>query len=472
KRKRVNRCSETSGRNTSHSHLTPSTITENVRSTDDYSDDDNNGSELPMSARSAVNWSRGSTPSSSSTSASSSKEKMYKCLYPGCEKAYAKPSRLTEHERVHTEEVTRKDHLAVHISGHGSTRDFKCIQSGCTRAFYTKDKLVRHLKSHDGIIPSPSSHSSAMSDDYRTPGMLDDEKGRLSLDPETIQRIADVVAKEKVFACTWDGCYKRFKKHKKLKAHICMDHEGRKPYPCTHEGCVMSFQTPSKLRNHQLGHSDALRYRCGAPGCDIGFTKWSLLQKHNKTCHKTIPCSTCGKMTLKRNMNAHIKIHDTSRPVLACKREGCTKVFSTDWTLGTHIKTIHEKSTEEPKFKCEYEGCGKGFAFKHVLERHVARIHVNPVPRKKREDAIESGIIDDLVGFTEEAAMVKLPYACTISGCERRYRSENMLRRHLNSRAHRTGNMTGLDVIQSMNEFENQAIRDMIIMNLENCGND
>lgn len=31
--------------------------------------------------------------------------KPYKCVFPGCDKAYPKPSRLAEHERVHTDEV-------------------------------------------------------------------------------------------------------------------------------------------------------------------------------------------------------------------------------------------------------------------------------------------------------------------------------------------------------------------------------
>ncbi|KAF9354918.1 hypothetical protein BGX34_010760 [Mortierella sp. NVP85] len=414
-----------------------------------------------------------------------SKEKMYKCTYPGCEKSFTKPSRLGEHERVHTNErpfqcheagcnasFRRQDHLAVHVSSHGSNREFKCIQPGCTKGFYTKDKLVRHLKSHNESLPPSRSLSVALGDNINdaTPDDDDGEKsqGRSSLDPETIQRISDEIAKVKMYACTWEGCFKRFNKHKKLKAHVCMDHEGRKPYPCTHEGCVMSFSTPSKLRKHQLVHSDALRYKCPQPGCDGSFAKWSLLQKHNMIHHKCIPCSICKKSVLKRNMNAHIKTHDASRPVVPCKHAGCTKVFSTEWTLATHVKAVHEKPAGEPKFKCEYEGCDKGFEFKHVLERHVARIHVNPEPRKKRSDAIESsGILDDLVGFTEEDANNKLPFACTIPGCERRYKTERMLKRHLNSRQHQTGKITGPDMILSMDDFENQAIRDLIIMNLE-----
>ncbi|KAF8940958.1 hypothetical protein BGZ58_003690 [Dissophora ornata] len=247
-----------------------------------------------------------------------------------------------------------------------------------------------------------------------------------------------------------------------------MAHEGRKPYPCTHEGCDKSFQTPSKLRKHQLVHSDALRYGCGYPGCETYYSKWSLLQKHAKACHKSMACSVCGKMVLRNNMNAHIKIHDSTRPVVPCTYDECTKVFSTERTLATHIETVHLKSPSAPKFKCDRDGCDKGFGFKHVLERHVRQVHLTPnYPRKKRSDAIESsGVLDDMLGFTEEDAEVKMPFACPVSDCERRFISERMMKRHLNGKEHRTGDVTGADAIKSMEDAENWAIRDMIEMHL------
>ncbi|KAF9202857.1 hypothetical protein BGZ49_007012 [Haplosporangium sp. Z 27] len=281
------------------------------------------------------------------------------------------------------------------------------------------------------------------------------------------KKVAEEIIKEKPYACTWEGCIKRFKKHQKLKAHICMVHKGVKPYPCDSEGCGKSFQTPSKLRKHQLVHSDSKRYACGDPGCDIFFSKWSLLQKHNKLFHKSAPCSICGKVVLKSNLKSHIKIHDNNRPVVPCTYEGCTKMYSTERTLATHVKTVHEKAPDAPKFKCEYEGCGMGFEFKHVLEKHVQRKHVNPQPRKKRSDAIESTILDDLFGFTENEAIEKLPFACSFPDCEQRYSKERHLRKHLKSSAHQSSKLTGTDFLRSMDEIENQTIRNMIELNIE-----
>ncbi|KAG0368825.1 hypothetical protein BGZ54_001079 [Gamsiella multidivaricata] len=230
---------------------------------------------------------------------------------------------------------------------------------------------------------------------------------RISLSSDAIQRLADQIEKEKPYVCTWEGCFKRFKKHRKLKTHVCMVHEGCKPYPCTYEGCEMSFQTPSKLQKHQLGHSG---------------------------------------MSSSESTSS-----------------------SSEYTLATHIKSMHNKDPDAPKFKCEYDGCNVGYEYKHVLERHIQRVHLGPkIPRKKRSDAIiSSGPLDDLLGFTQTDVVDKLPYACNILGCERRYTTERLLRRHLRSQEHRTGDTTGAEAIQSMEEAENQAIRDIIDMSLE-----
>ncbi|KAF9914681.1 Transcription factor IIIA, partial [Lobosporangium transversale] len=436
-------------------------------------------------------------------------ERPYRCLYTGCNAAFR-----------------REDHLAVHVKSHGSIREFQCINPGCTKSYYTKDKLARHVKTHNELaslssieictafLSTPSSPVQSLSSETppsETPpsetsssaltpmpelrrsrsssslptlvssinsdnedlniksGAKRGYRREASLDPETLMKVAEEIKKEKPYACTWDGCQMRFKKHKKLSAHVCTDHEGRKPYPCLHEGCQMSFQTPSKLQKHQLVHNDTRRYGCGYPECNSVFSKWSLLQKHNKMYHKSMPCSVCGTVVLKTNMRSHMKTHDPNRPVIPCTFEGCSKIFSTAWTLTSHIKTTHEKDLNAPKFRCEFEGCGKEFGYKHVLNKHINRKHTSPsLMRKKRSDAIQATALDELFGFTEEDAQVKLPFACVIPGCHRRYHREDLLRRHLNSSEHQKGKLTGIQVLQSMEQVENQTIQEMISLHIDN----
>jgi general transcription factor IIIA len=43
-------------------------------------------------------------------------KRKYKCTIEGCEKSYAKPSRLEEHERSHTGDVGQIDHAYISIS--------------------------------------------------------------------------------------------------------------------------------------------------------------------------------------------------------------------------------------------------------------------------------------------------------------------------------------------------------------------
>ncbi|KAG0299164.1 Strongly-conserved Zn-finger binding protein (TFIIIA) [Dissophora globulifera] len=338
--------------------------------------------------------------------------------------------------------LTREDHLVIHTKIHGADREFQCEQPGCSKAFYTKSKLLRHLKSHSYIVSTPlglttaaatstvSSSSDAQSDDL---SLWSDGKGRQSrrssLSAEALQRVAGQLEKEKPHMCTWEGCTQRFSQRKKLRAHICVAHEGRKPYPY------------------------ALRYCCGIPGCGKFFSKWSMLQKHTKECHKSMPCAACGKMILKRNLNAHMKIHDASR---------------LERTLATHLQKAHDTSSDSPPtFTCEYEGCGMGFQYKHVLKRHIDRVHEKPKQRKKVSDEVDfEDVLDDMFGFAEADISIRTPFACPIPGCERRFTSERLMKRHLQGQEHRSGKVTGADIVQSLEDDENQAIRDMIDMHL------
>jgi general transcription factor IIIA len=109
-------------------------------------------------------------------------KKRYSCTFEGCGKAYTKPSRLEEHERSHTGQVSspavieiklltllqrpfvceicgnsylRDTHLHAHTRCHlpESSRPFICERQKCGKRFWTSQHLKTHYSWHDGAKP-------------------------------------------------------------------------------------------------------------------------------------------------------------------------------------------------------------------------------------------------------------------------------------------------------------------------------
>lgn len=196
-------------------------------------------------------------------------KRVYKCTFNACEKSYTKPSRLEEHERSHTGDVScsyifallwptrftkrpfvcttcnksylRETHLQAHVRSHlpKSDRPFVCGESDCNKRFWTAQHLRTHLEViHHGERPFKARPLHFFF--LRT------------LDHATVVQ------------CSLERCTAAFPKHHQLRAHMTSEHAptGTKPYQCDHADCTKSFSTNQKLQAHLKVHEGILLRSC------------------------------------------------------------------------------------------------------------------------------------------------------------------------------------------------------------------
>jgi len=118
---------------------------------------------------------------------STPKPRPYRCTHQGCTKSYTKPSRLAEHQRSHTGEVSifRFPPSMLDIIDRNSQRPFAC--SVCSKSYLRESHLQAHSRSH-------------------------------------------LSASERPLGCSENGCTKRFWTNQHLSAHVAKVHHGEKPF--------------------------------------------------------------------------------------------------------------------------------------------------------------------------------------------------------------------------------------------------
>lgn len=304
--------------------------------------------------------------------------KIHACTYDGCDKAFNRPAKLTQHLRSHTndrpfvcphlpcaKDFLRDSHLKHHIkSAHSDVRDYICKWKGCGKSFITSTRLKRHHAAHEG---------------------------------------------RQKFMCT--ECSQSFRKHGTLQAHITTVHEGKKRFICAlHDDngkeCIKGFDTAGKLKTHEGRAHGGKRFWCTicAPegqaehsGSDHmeqvpAFSTYAGLQEHIKFDHPP-SCAECGlQCSTPATLKSHVEIQHgvlgvDERRTHACPELNCGQGFTKKGNLKIHLQLVHgnksfvcgEIALSSMKNLGDWNGenaCGQALSTKANLVEHIRTIHM------------------------------------------------------------------------------------------------
>lgn len=139
-------------------------------------------------------------------------EKPFICEFPGCEKRFRHKQGIDNHHQMHAEE-----------------KAFHCDFPGCKKSYSQKGGLVYHKGTHRLEITS--------------------NWGKRIRRTESIHYRKRRPTEERIFACPYLGCEKKYNQKGGLDYHQ-RTHSGVKPFQCNYSDCYKKFRSKSQLVNH------------------------------------------------------------------------------------------------------------------------------------------------------------------------------------------------------------------------------
>ncbi|XP_033113222.1 zinc finger protein 91-like [Anneissia japonica] len=194
---------------------------------------------------------------------------MYKC--ETCWSKFPTEAGLSKHKRNETHHypchVCGKIQVSVrqlkmHILTHDTARHHLC--DICGLGYKTSRDLKKHRLNHSDVRPYVCDSC----------GKAFPTKFKLN------RHILCVHNPVKAFACTHEGCERKFSRKDKLKDHL-NTHLEVEPFKCTY--CSKGFYRSDNLRDHEVLHTRNYRFKCNL--CSKGYMRPKLLEVHKQREH-------------------------------------------------------------------------------------------------------------------------------------------------------------------------------------------
>ncbi|OQR82301.1 zinc finger protein 91-like [Achlya hypogyna] len=271
---------------------------------------------------------------------------------------------------------------------------------------------------------------------------------------------------ERRFVCPIEGCGKRFKRKFTLQEHE-KTHSGIRPYTCPVPGCHRHFSTSGNLSRHTFTHTGEKPYACAWEACAKRFCTREKLVRHLKTHVGLRPytCSVCAKsFTTSGNLARHAKSHlpvsqrsGVARTVKLLKKRRVADELATPMAcqapLGISMAMLDEPDTEPVPLSSPSVDDADIEAM--WLEQDLERLCLPSGETMQSPDSIQyppghamwnyPGVpvpeqsswsvcflpVSTMSLSPPSSPEVERPYACTVAGCEKRFKRKFTLQEHL-----------------------------------------